>query len=228
MSSSTRFLGTVHGGSFDGGVAWPGESAPVEPPRAPGIRDDLGSALFDLRVVTDPKQQKQLAALIAARIELNRKTEEFLRAQAAREKEHLARQHEELKTEIRQLLQKIEATKNEALVMRSEHARCQSLTEHALGELHSARQARAALSKYAPAGEIKRADTAIARAEARVNEAQQREAGPMQHATHLSLTVVHSLSEKLRTLQSQEKDLALAVNGQGGGNSLGFIERPRI
>lgn len=134
-----------------------------------------------------PSVQAGISELLNLRITLNQEIAAVLAEQAALAQAALKEKHEELKIRVRELQKQIADTNQQMLYLRGEIARCHDASNLAFNELRDARQARAALSRYAPDAEIKKADAAIAKAEENWKKVQDAEAAPTIEHNHLAM-----------------------------------------
>ena len=125
-----------------------------------------------------PSVQAGISELLNLRITLNQEIAAVLAEQAALAQAALKEKHEELKIRVRELQKQIADTNQQMLYLRGEIARCHDASNLAFNELRDARQARAALSRYATDAEIKKADAAIAKAEENWKKVPDAEAAP--------------------------------------------------
>jgi len=229
MGSSTRVARSVDGQHFTGILAAAARTSPeTSDATSPvDIFNFLGPDAAEV-LRKNPALQAERAELVNLAVSLNVRTTNLAKRVSVRVTELRLERHEQLKAQIRAVLQEIEKTKTQIMHLRSEHAQAKNRSEISVGELHAVKQERAALSKYVPAAEIKKADAAVARAETKLAKAQSEEAAPAQAANHLSMVVLRDLSQKWRQLEGEEKDLSLLLSGAEGTNSLGFLVQRRI
>ena len=219
--SSARFVGTIRGSNFDAGVALVGDEQ-AEAPREAQLRDAYYDDLYELTSSGDPALRQQAVNLMAERLAFNQRLKKFFAEQTARAQAILKEKHEAAKARVRDIRAKIEAVKNQMFQLRNEAEQCKAKTDGAFAALRDAQQSRAALGRYAPQADIKKADAAIVKAQEKVNEIQHLEAVPAQAHNQLALVKMHELSEELREAEAEELDLELALTGRRGTNSLGF------
>jgi hypothetical protein len=223
---SMRFVGAIHGAGFGGVVDGEPQSPPPEPQSPKGLPDAIMQAIANV-LTDDPAAQREQSILLGERHVLNLKCRQWLAAQLEHAREALVGEHERVKAECRALLEEIAGVEAKIHRLQQDFNKAQEVKGRAMAGEHEAKEALRRLSRFASKQEIAHAERAVIAAGERVAKTSATEAPLVQEMNRLSMTVLPELGEKLRTLEAQERDLSLALEGRGGTDSLGIMHGPR-
>jgi hypothetical protein len=224
--SSARFGGVVHGNNFGAALADVGDVPAESQAQATKLSDPLIALLSDLHVA-DPQAREERSILLGERIDLLERTEQFFLREREKARAALLEHHEDKKRQCREQQQAVEKLKTKIAELQSELTQARNQTALARAAATNAEEDRHRLSRYAAREEQDKADAAVQRAQAKVTELTEAE-GPIFAEIHrLQFIDLPRASERQRQLDDEERDIALALNGGEGTNSLGFLKAAR-
>jgi hypothetical protein len=214
VSTSIVGISKVHGSRFGAEVARADEVTAARAPEPRAIPDLLLQVLTGLNPETE-ERRKELSQLLGERFSSNKRMQSFIDAELTQARAKLIEQHESLKTECVAAQQRSEALKRQIIELQQEAVRKDQVVTRAKSALTNAEQARKALSRFASADAIKKADTAIQTAEAKCEEASNAAAPIREQINRLTFVEIPRLDEKFRELSAQELRVRSLVTGEG-------------
>jgi predicted nucleic acid-binding Zn-ribbon protein len=164
----------VDGKYFDGGVADAGDPKPgLQPGKAAKIPDPILEALSGLLMTADDEEvQKNLSAIIEARMNSNKVARDILDAAMARGRAHLAVEYEDVKSRGRQQEIVLEKIATQIAEAKQSQYRAKDKLAQAQTDLNAAKQAFQSRGKFASNAKTATAQSAVDAASARVDKAQ--------------------------------------------------------
>lgn len=217
MSSSIARITAVHGSQFGERPAPADAVAPsTTAPAELRLPDSVVPLLLqgELRP-KNPAQEKELSYLLGARIELNKRTEAYLKVKLAEAQEDREIAWEDAKLAVRGALDAIESLKSKIAADEQEALKAQNRLRQAQGREWDAQESLRTTGRYASQKDVDAAKRRIETTTEKVRAAEREAADCVTQLNFLVLTTLKRGLDKLEELKAEEERLRGVATGTG-------------